>query len=281
MNGTPLGPSPDGAKSPLELDRGLDVFSLAGRTAFVCGASRGIGLAIGQAMAYAGARVVLAARSESALKARVTELRTAGHEAAHVVLDATDPTSVDEAMAGLPPIDVLVNVQGTNIRKPLLSYTDDEYEQLMKLNLDSVFDVTRRVGREMIERGTGGKILMIGSLVVHIGVPNVAIYAATKGALAALTRALAAEWAPYDIQVNCIIPGMILTELNSGMWEAPEMHAWLRTAQANPRLGRPEDVAPLAVFLASHAADYITGQLIAVDGGYTATKMWPFSGDSA
>jgi len=274
------GQSGDGADRQIELKRGTDVFSLAGRTAFVCGASRGIGLAIAQAMAFSGAHTILGARSEGRLSDRVAELRAAGQQADYVVLDATDPASVEQAVQRLPPVDILVNVQGTNIRKPLLSYSSDEYERLMSLNLDSVFDVTRRVGRRMIDRGSGGKILMIGSLVVHIGVPNVAVYAATKGALAALTRALAAEWAPHDIQVNCIIPGMILTELNRGMWEPPEMHAWLETAQANPRLGRPEDVAPLAVFLASPASDYITGQLIAVDGGYSTTKMWPFRGDN-
>ena len=102
-----------------------------------------------------------------------------------------------------------------------------------------------------------------------------------KGAIAALTKALAAEWAPDDIQVNCIVPGMILTDMNQAMWQDPGMHAWLRSAQANPRLGRPADLAPLAVLLAGHGSDYITGQLIAVDGGYTTTKMWPFAGDRA
>ena len=258
---------------------GLDVFSLDGKTAFVSGASRGIGLAIGRSLAEAGAHVILGARSSNVLKERCAEFREAGLAADYVVYDARDPASVAETTAAMPPLDVLVAVQGTNIRKPFLDYTAEEYDTIMGLNLHSVVDVIRRVGSRMIERDTGGKIITIGSLVVHIGTPNVSVYAATKGALASLTKVLAAEWAPHNIQVNCIIPGMILTPLNRGMWESEELREWLKGVQANPRLGTPEDIGPLAVYLASRASDYVTGQLIAVDGGYTTTKMWPFPGD--
>lgn len=259
---------------------GLDVFSLKGKTAFVSGSSRGIGLAIARSLAEAGAHVILGARSGDVLKQRCTEFREGGLAADYVVFDARDTTSVADIAATLPPIDILVAVQGTNIRKAFLDYSTEEYDQIMRLNLHSVVDVIRRVGSRMVDRGSG-KVITIGSLVIHIGTPNVSVYAATKGALAALTKGLAAEWAPFNIQVNCIIPGMILTPLNRGMWESEELREWLRGVQANPRLGTPEDVAPLAVFLASRASDYITGQLIAVDGGYTTTKMWPFAGDKA
>ncbi len=127
----------------------------------------------------------------------------------------------------------------------------------------------------MIERGRGGKIVLIGSLTSLLGIPYVSIYAMTKSALAGLTRTLAVEWAPHDIQINCIAPGFILTDLNRKMWEAPEMHQWLAGVQANPRLGTPEDIAGLSVFLSSPAADYMTGQVIASDGGYTASARWP------
>ena len=109
-----------------------------------------------------------------------------------------------------------------------------------------------------------------------LGLPYIAIYAITKGGLGQLTKALAAEWGQYNIQVNCIAPGFILTDLNRAMWQPPEMEKWLKHAQANPRMGSPEDVAPLAVFLAGRGADYITGQIIAVDGGYSTTAVWPF-----
>jgi len=195
------------------------------------------------------------------------------------VLDTTDRASVARAATELPVLDILVNVVGTNVRKPFLAYEQSEIDHLLATNLVGTLDVARALGGRMVAAGRGGKVLFIGSLVTHIGVPNVSIYAATKGALAALTKALAAEWASCGIQVNCIIPGMILTELNRTMWESQELRSWLGTVQANPRLGTPDDIAPLAVFLAGSASDYITGQLIAVDGGYTTTKMWPFEGD--
>jgi NAD(P)-dependent dehydrogenase (short-subunit alcohol dehydrogenase family) len=106
--------------------------------------------------------------------------------------------------------------------------------------------------------------------------PYLAVYAISKGGLGQLTKVLAAEWGKYNIQVNCIAPGFILTDLNRKMWEQPHMNGWLRGVQANPRLGTPEDIAPLAVLLSGRGSDYITGQIIAVDGGYTTTAVWPF-----
>jgi gluconate 5-dehydrogenase len=262
-------------------DDGLAVFSLQGRTALVAGASRGIGLAIARSFAGAGAHTILAARSADVLEKRVAEMRDAGHSADWVQLDTTDQDAVERVTADLPPVDILANIVGTNVRKPFVDYSRAEYDALLDTNLNGLVDLTRRVGRRMIDRGAGGKVIFVGSVVIHIGVPNVSVYAMTKGALAALTKALAAEWAPYDIQVNCIIPGMILTELNARMWETPGLREWLTTAQANPRLGRPEDLGPLAVLLAGLASGYITGQAIAVDGGYTTTKMWPFRGDES
>jgi gluconate 5-dehydrogenase len=136
--------------------------------------------------------------------------------------------------------------------------------------------LTQQVGRKMIARGAGGKIVSIGSLASIIGYPYVSVYAITKGALAQLTKVLAAEWAPYGIQVNCIAPGFIVTDLNREMWQQPVMYEWLKGAQANPQPGKPEDVAPLAVFLSGRGSDYITGQVIAVDGGFTTTSVWPY-----
>jgi gluconate 5-dehydrogenase len=256
------------------------MFSLQGRTALVAGASRGIGLAVASALAASGAHTILAARSVDTLRWRTDELRDAGLSADWLHLDTTDHASVARLIEGLPAVDVLVNIVGTNVRKPFLDYSREEYASLMETNVSGLVDLTQQVGRRMIERSRGGKVIFIGSLVVHIGVPYVSVYAMTKGALAALTRALAAEWAPFDIQVNCIIPGLILTDLNARMWESQEMRDWLASAQANPRLGTPEDIAPVAVLLAGRASDYITGQLIAIDGGYTTTKMWPFRGDA-
>jgi NAD(P)-dependent dehydrogenase (short-subunit alcohol dehydrogenase family) len=128
----------------------------------------------------------------------------------------------------------------------------------------------------MVERGAGGKIITIGSLMSLVGLPYLTVYAMSKGALGQLTKALAAEWGRYNIQVNCIAPGFIITDLNRKMWESTRLREWIKGAQASPRLGTAEDVAPLAVFLAGRGADYITGQIIAVDGGYSTTAVWPF-----
>ena len=253
-----------------------DIFSLAGKTALVAGASRGIGLAIAQGLAEAGAHTVLAARSMEKLEEHAAALKGKGYSASAVRMDMADSKSIDNAVAGLDAIDILVNVAGTNIRKPFQDYTKQDYEFILQTNLHGLVELTQKVGAKMIARGAGGKVVTIGSLMSLLGLPYLAIYAISKGALGQLTKALAAEWGKYNIQVNCIAPGFILTDLNRSMWEQPKMEEWLRGNQANPRLGSPADIAPLAVFLSGRGADYITGQIIPVDGGYTTTSVWPF-----
>ena len=254
----------------------MSVLPLSGKTALVAGASRGIGLAIAQQLAEAGARTTLAARSLENLQAHAQALAARGLQADALRLDLADSASIRAAVAGIETPDILVNVAGTNIRKSFTQYTAAEYEHIMRTNLHGIVELTQLVGARMIERGVGGKIIMIGSLMSLLGLPYLSVYAMTKGALGQLTKALAAEWGRYNIQVNCIAPGFIITDLNRQMWEPAAMREWLKGAQANPQPGTPEDVAPLAVFLAGRGADYITGQIIAVDGGYTTTAVWPF-----
>jgi gluconate 5-dehydrogenase len=254
----------------------MSVFSLSGKTALVAGASRGIGLAIAQHLAEAGARTTLAARSIDKLREHAQALVAKGCRASALTMDLSDPESIRAALENVETPDILVNVAGTNIRKSFAQYTQAEYEHIMRTNLHGIVEVTQQIGARMIERGAGGKIVMIGSLMSLLGLPYLSVYAMTKGALGQLTKALAAEWGRYNIQVNCIAPGFIVTDLNRQMWEPAEMREWLKGAQANPRLGTPQDIAPLAVFLAGRGADYITGQIVAVDGGYTTTSVWPF-----
>lgn len=250
----------------------MKTFSLDGKTALVAGASRGIGLAIARGMAEAGARTILAARSLETLEAHARDLPNA----AALRLDISDSESIRAALESIDTPDILVNVAGTNIRKRFEQYTAEEYDCLLRTNLHGVVELTQKVGARMIERGQGGKIVTIGSLMSLVGLPYLSVYAITKGGLGQLTKVLAAEWGRYNIQVNCIAPGFIVTDLNRKMWQDQKLREWLRGSQANPRLGAPEDVAPLAVFLAGRGADYITGQIIAVDGGYSTTAVWPF-----
>jgi NAD(P)-dependent dehydrogenase (short-subunit alcohol dehydrogenase family) len=246
--------------------------TLAGKTALIVGASRGIGLAIAREIARSGAETVLASRNIESLKAEARMLNEAGLRASTLRLDVADASHLPE----LPACDIVVNVAGTNIRKVFETYTSEEFDALFRTNLTGLVAITQKAGAGMIERGSGGKVVFIGSLMSLLGLPYLTAYAMTKSALAGLTRSLAAEWGRYDIQVNCIAPGFVLTDLNRDMWQAPEMAKWLTGAQANPKMGTPEDIAPLACFLCGPGANYITGQVIAVDGGYTTTAVWPF-----
>jgi gluconate 5-dehydrogenase len=251
----------------------LNPFSLQGKTALVTGASRGIGLAIARSMHEAGANMILAARSKDKLDALAREMNGRAIE-----LDMMSPDSIRRAASessGTAGVDILANVAGMNIRRRFEKYQPAEYNRIMQTNLHGLAELTQLVGARMIERGKGGKIINIGSFTTFVGLPFVSVYAMTKGAVGQLTKALAAEWAEHNIQVNCIAPGFILTDLNRDMWQVAEMDQWRKGIQAIDRLGKPEDLGPLAVFLASPGSDYITGQVIAVDGGATTTAKWP------
>ena len=248
----------------------MNPFSLAGKTALITGASRGIGLAIARGMRDAGAEVVLAARSKDKLEVLAAEL---GGRA--VELDMTSSESIRRCAEEAGDVDILANVAGMNIRGRAEEYTAEQYDRIMQTNLHGLFELTQLVGKRMIARGQGGKIVNIGSLTTFTGLPWLSVYSMTKGAVGQLTKALAAEWACHNIRVNCIAPGFILTDLNRAMWQSDEMAKWRMGMQAIDRLGKPEDIAPLAVFLAAPGSDYITGQVIAVDGGASTTAKWP------
>ena len=251
-------------------------FSLQGKTALVAGASRGIGQAVAEGLARAGARTILAARSSTHLERIAANLRDEGCQAVPLEMDISSRKSRMAAAEAAGHVDILINVAGTNVRKRFTDFTPEEYERLLNTNLTGIFELTQAVGKGMIERGRGGKVVMIGSLTSIIGLPYVTVYTVTKAALAGLTRSLAAEWGQHGIQVNCIAPGFILTDLNREMWQPPHMQEWLRSTQPNPRMGKPEDIAPLTTFLSGSGADYITGQVITVDGGLSSSCMWPF-----
>jgi gluconate 5-dehydrogenase len=251
-------------------------FSLEGRTVLIVGASRGIGLAIAQEVAAAGARTVMGARSLAPLRAAAAELVAQGLAAEAVKLDVTDAVNAGAVVASLPELDGLVFVAGTNVRKAFETYTEEEYTRIVDTNLNAASRLARLAGAAMLGRGRGGKIVFIGSSNQVTSLPYLAPYAMTKAALGGLTRALAAEWGRHQIQVNCIAPGLIWTDLTARVLSDPDIAAWREGVQPIQRWGQPADIAPLAVYLLGPVSDFVTGQTIAVDGGYTTTKVWPF-----
>lgn len=252
----------------------LDTFRLDGRTAVVTGAGRGLGRAMAEALAEAGANVVLAARSADALEGAAAAIRALGVSALAVPTDVTVEADLDRlvktTLDALGRIDILINNHGTTFRAPAHEYPLEEWDRVMAVNTRSVFQLTTRVAKVMIEAGRGGSIINIASLLSEIGVPLVPPYAASKGAIRSLTKAWAVEWAPYGIRVNAIGPGYIRTEMTEPLYSDPKRHANIMNRVAIKRWGRPQDVKGAAVFLASPASDYVTGQVLYVDGGWLA-----------
>jgi gluconate 5-dehydrogenase len=248
-------------------------FDLSGRQALVTGAGSGLGLAIAQGFASAGASVVVNGRNADKLRNAVDRLLAAGAKAEAAVFDVTQAAAVAEAVANierkLGPIDILVNNAGVNRRAALDSFSESDWRKLMSANLDGPFLVAREVVPAMKARRRG-KIINICSLASDIGRPNIVPYATSKGGLKMFTRALAVELAPYNIQVNGITPGFFRTEMNAALVADAEFSAWVERRTPAARWGDPPEIAGAAVFLASSAADYVTGHLLAVDGGFSA-----------
>ena len=251
------------------------LFDLTGKVAIVTGASRGIGAAAASALAEAGADVVACSRNQEALKLVVEDVRKLGRNALQVMVDVSNrsqiQTSVREALREFGKIDILVNSAGTIVRKPSVEMTEEEWTQVIDLNLKGTFFFCQDVAREMIARNQGGKIINVASLWASLGVPNLIGYASSKGGVGSLTRSLAAEWAKYRINVNAVGPGYIRTDLNIAVQNDANRSAYVVSRIPLGRWGEPEDLKGAMVFLASKASDYVTGQIIWVDGGWTAT----------
>jgi 2-dehydro-3-deoxy-D-gluconate 5-dehydrogenase len=247
-------------------------FSLAGRTALVTGARRGIGAAIAAGYAAAGAELILMAR-DAALEDTLEAIKqNGGGEASVVIADFADPDAVEETATSLARdrrIDILVNNAGTIRRAPAAETRTADWRHVIDVNLNSTWAVTRPIGAAMAERRTG-KIVTIASLLSFQGGITVPAYTASKHAVAGLTRALANEWGPAGVQVNAIAPGYISTDNTTELRADPDREAAIRQRIPAGRWGRAEDVVGAAIFLASAAADYVNGHVLAVDGGWLA-----------
>lgn len=244
-------------------------FSLAGKLALVTGSSQGIGFALARGLAQAGASVALNGRDAAKLERAADELRAAGATVTTHAFDVTDEKAVDRARDTLGPIDILVNNAGMHRRGPLVDMPLENWEAVLRANLTAPFLVARAFVPGMIAQGRG-KIINVCSVMSEISRPTVANYAASKGGLKMLTRAMAVEWGPHNIQVNGLGPGYIATELNRALIEDARFNAWICGRTPLGRWGRPEELAGTAVYLASAASDFMTGQILYLDGGILA-----------
>jgi NAD(P)-dependent dehydrogenase (short-subunit alcohol dehydrogenase family) len=255
------------------MDTAADPFRLDGRLALVTGASRGLGRAIALGLARQGARLALVARGAEALRAAAAE--AGGADAARVFeADLSDLDALPalfarvHAAAGLP--EILVNCAGTTHRGPALEQSLADWRRVLAVNLEAPLILSQCFARALLAARRGGKILNVCSLLSARSRPTVPAYTASKTGLLGLTRALAVEWMPHGINVNAVGPGYFETELTAPVRADPAFDAWVRSRAPAGRWGRPEDLVGAAVFLCSPAADFVTGQILYVDGGWTA-----------
>jgi gluconate 5-dehydrogenase len=240
--------------------------------ALITGSTRGIGFALAQGLAEAGAAVILNSRQQDAVTQAVSKLQALGLNARGAVFDVADPAGVDAAFEGFDrdglAIDILINNAGIQHRQPMLDLTLDDWNRVINTNLTAAFVVGRAAARRMVDRGNGGKIINIGSLTSEAGRATVAPYTVAKGGIKMLSKAMAAEWAQFNIQANSIGPGYILTDMNEALINNPSFDAWVKSSNPAQRWGRPEELVGTAIFLASGASSYVNGQIIYVDGGW-------------
>ena len=251
----------------------LKIFDLTGKLALVTGSSQGIGLAMAEGLAAAGAEVVLNGRNRDKLARAVSELKAKGCKAHGLDFDVTDGESVAAAVASIEKdigaIDILFNNAGMQFRTPLEDFPPEKFRELLRVNVESVFLTGQAVARFMIKRGKG-KIINIGSVQSELGRPGIAPYTTTKGAVKMLTKGMCADWARHGIQVNAIGPGYFKTPLNQALVDNPEFSAWLEKRTPAGRWGNVEELVGAAVFLASDASSFINGHMLYVDGGITS-----------
>ncbi|MGI9500917.1 MAG: SDR family NAD(P)-dependent oxidoreductase [Geminicoccaceae bacterium] len=255
----------------------LDRFLLNGKRLFITGGSRGLGREMALAIADAGAEVVLTGRDQASLDCTLTDIRALGTKAHAIQADMGTPDTCEaacrQALAEHGPFDILINnIGGRRDPTPIHDMPIESWRELMDLNLTSTFICTKLIGGGMVDRGAGGRIINIASINAFVAGRNIGgrHYEAAKAAVIQLTRATAADWAPHGVTVNAICPGVFMTEPNQ-RWERehPDVIDGIKDRTPMATFGQPEDLGPLAIYLASDASRFMTGAALTIDGGYT------------
>lgn len=249
----------------------LDKFSLRGKKAVVIGASRGLGKSMALAIADAGADVIVTSRSLEPLEEVAESIKKLGRKSYPVQCDITDIKQIERlhqfAVDKLSRVDILINVAGTTIRKPSTEITEDDWEKVANVNIKGMLFACKMFGKSMIESG-GGKIVNIASLQSFMGLPRRTLYGTTKSGVIGLTKSLAVEWGEHKVNVNAIVPGYFLTEMTKPLFDNKKWTNRLLEEIPLGRVGKPEDLDGVIVFLCSGASDYVTGESMFIDGGF-------------
>ncbi|MFQ5733562.1 MAG: SDR family NAD(P)-dependent oxidoreductase [Planctomycetaceae bacterium] len=255
-----------------------ELFSVADQVVLVSGGSRGIGRAIAQGFADRDAQVIVTGRNAETLQATAADLSQDNRPVEPIVCDVAETgdtaNCVRAALEKFGRIDTLINVAGVNIRQKAETFTPEDYDFILDINLRGAYFLSLEVGRHMIERGAGVQI-NVDSLNTYAPLKGVLPYAMSKFGLVGMTRGLATEWGPHGIRVNTLAPGFILTDLTRKLWSQPHMQKWADANTPLKRLGEVDDMLGATLFLASKASAFMTGQVVRVDGGVTAGISWP------
>ncbi|WYK06024.1 SDR family oxidoreductase [Cereibacter sphaeroides f. sp. denitrificans] len=248
----------------------LKLFDLTGRTALITGSSRGLGRAFAEGLAGAGARVILNGVNAERLEEAAAEMRAEGFDVLTAAFDVADEAAIKAAFERLDAegieVDILMNNAGIQFRKPMLELDTADWQRVIDINLTASFVIGREAARRMAARGRG-KIINIGSLTSELARATVAPYTVAKGGIKMLTKAMAAEWGEKGIQSNAIGPGYMVTDMNEALLANPEFDGWVKARTPMRRWGLPEELAGTAIYLASDASNYVSGQIIYADGG--------------
>lgn len=260
----------------------LDDLRLDGKVALVTGGGRGIGEGLAVGFAEAGADLALVSRTAAALERVAERVRGLGRKILVLPADVSDleaiPRVVDQVVNGLRGLDILANVAGVTMRRPVLDASPADWDYVMNTNLRAVYFMSQAAGRVMAAQRRG-KVINITSMAALRGFEELSLYGMSKAAVGLLTKVLGVEWAPYNIQVNGIAPGWIATSMTASRVTTPEWRVrWVQEQVPQGRFGEPRDLAGLAVYLASTASDYCTGQVFALDGGFSAGNPDPNKG---